>query len=288
MRERMNQGGQPAAHPGLDPEVERALIRAWRCGGDRAARDRLVDAHMPLVHAYAAQFAREGVCARDLAQEGAIGLLIAADRADPDADNRFSTYATYWVRHQISCYVMANMSAVAIGRSRTNEALFFRTTELRRAVAAAGGGRAEDITDQQIAEHHGYRLADVERMRAALSGAGVSLDAPVGADDEGETRGSLLADPRLTPEAALAERHFDAERTRVIQEVLAELGERSATILVHRYLSATPKHLREIGAMLDLSAERVRQLEKEALGRVRAILTGRGLAASDLMPAAAV
>ena len=117
--------------PLLDVDREQSLARRWRDGADDAALQELTGAYMRLVIAMASKFRRYGLPMADLVQEGAVGLMQAADRFDPDRGVRFSTYAGWWVRAAMQDYVLRNWSIVRTGTTASGKSLFFKLRGLR-------------------------------------------------------------------------------------------------------------------------------------------------------------
>lgn len=254
--------------PLLSPARESTLAQAWAEQGDEAALHELVASHFRLVIRLAAQYARRyGLSFADLMQEGHLGLMQAAGRFDAGRGVRFSTYAVWWIRAAIQDFVLRNASVVRMGTTTADKRLFFNLRRLRARMASLTGtvGASER---EAIAARLGVSPGAVDDMDARLSGPDRSIDAPI--DDEGGTEwGDMLVDDRPSPEAEVAERMERQAQQQWINDALEQLPAREALIVRRRHLRERAQTLEELGAELGVSKERVRQLEKRALGRLR-------------------
>lgn len=270
----------------LDAETEQALARAWRDHRDEKALHRMVTAYMRLAIAMASKYRRYGAPMNDLVQEAGVGLMKAASKFDPDRGVRFSTYAVWWIKASIQDYVMRNWSIVRTGSTSSQKALFFN---MRRVRARLERELNMDFTDGiplearlEIAEEIGAPLRDVEMMEARLAGPDFSLNATQ-TGEEGREWVETLEDDSDTPDMAV-ERHRDGRRVRVwLAEAMTALTDRERFIISNRKLIEEPRTLESLGQELKLSKERVRQLETQALRKMRQALEGRvGTAAAEL------
>lgn len=256
----------------LDADTELALARAWRDGGDERSLHRLVNAYMRLAISMAAKYRRYGAPMPDLIQEAGVGLMKAAEKFDPDRGVRFSTYAVWWIKASIQDYVMRNWSMVRTGSTSSQKALFFNLRRVRAKLEREATASGEVIDGQRlremIAEEVGVPLRDVEMMDARLSGADFSLNAQQ-AGEEGREWVETLEDD--TPQAAeTVTRDADLARVRGwLADALAALNARERMIIVERKLRDEPRTLESLGQELGLSKERIRQLEAQALGKLR-------------------
>lgn len=253
--------------PLLAADDEQALARRWRQSGDDAALHELTGAYMRLVVSMAGRFRRYGLPMADLVQEGAVGLMQAAERFDPERGVRFSTYAGWWVRAAMQDFVLRNWSIVRTGTTSAGKALFFNLRRLRARLGDLDGRLSPDAR-ATIAEEMGLDPEDVEAMAARMASGDRSLNAPVSGDADEDWQG-LLVDEGEGPEAA-AGAAIDGERRRALMtEALSRLSERERRIVVERRLTDEPRTLEDIGAEIGVSKERVRQIEAIALGRMR-------------------
>ena len=263
--------------PYLEREEEQALAHAWKDDKDQEARNRIAMAHMRLVVSMAGKFRNFGLPLGDLVQEGYIGLLEAAARFEPERQVRFSTYASWWIRASIQDYVLRNWSIVRGGTSSAQKALFFNLRRLRARLARGDDHLTSEAIHQEIAAALGVSTADVRTMDARLSASDVSLQAPLSAGEGGE--GSNRLD-FLTSDAPLpdeqAEGSIDGERRRHwLHSALGQLNEREMKIIRARRLAENGATLEELGVLLGISKERVRQIENRALEKLKAVLISK-------------
>ena len=264
----------------LDGDTERALARAWRDHGDKAALHRLVTAYMRLAISMAAKFRRYNANMNDLTQEAAIGLMKAAEKFDPDRGVRFSTYAIWWIKAQLQDYVMRNWSLVRTGSTTAQKSLFFNLrrveAKLRREAAARGETLQADGLRVAVAAELGVSLAEVAMMAGRLAGSDASLNATQASDEDGREWIDVLEDDSAQA-AEIVETERDAAALRgQLGRALAGLSERERLIVRERQLADQPRTLESLGQELHLSKERIRQLEAAAYGKLRRTLEAEG------------
>ncbi len=259
--------------PLLAADDEQALARRWRDARDDEALHELTGAYMRMVIAMAGRFRRYGLPMADLVQEGAVGLMQAADRFDPDRGVRFSTYSAWWVRAAMQDYVLRNWSIVRTGTTTAGKSLFFN---LRRLRARLGDleGRLSPEACTAIAVELGLDTADVEAMAGRMAAGDRSLNAPVSGDADEDWQG-LLADDRAGPEEEAGATIDDERRSDLVAGALAALSERERSVVIARRLVDEPQTLEQLGAQMGISKERVRQIEQAALNRMRAYISKR-------------
>jgi RNA polymerase sigma factor (sigma-70 family) len=248
----------------LSAENERALVvRAQE--GDAAARSELVEAFLPLVAAVARNYRSSGAVQRvELVQEGVVGLLRALERYDPERGVPFWGYAAWWVRQAMQ-QLVAELTRPTVLSDRALRHL----ARLKDAHHAALSSTGREPGRDELAERSGLTADQVEDL-LAVERVPRSLDEPVAGDEGAVGRfGDLIADP-------LAETAYedllDAMQTEEVLALLAGLSDRERTILHARYglEGAEERSLRDIGAELGLSGERVRQVEQRALAKLAA------------------
>ncbi len=270
----------------LDAETEGELARAWRDHGDEQALHRLVTAYLRLAIAMAAKYRRYGAPMSDLIQEAGLGRMKAASKFDPDRGVRFSTYAVWWIKASIQDYVMRNWSMVRTGSTSAQKSLFFNMRRVRAKIETEMDLEGRDASSseirREIAEELGVPLRDVNMMEARLAGADFSLNAPQ-AGEEGREWVETLEDEGEQAEARI-ERDSDLGRARDwLTEAFEALTPRERLIINARKLAEEPETLESLGTKLSLSKERVRQLEAQALKKMRRQLeTSHGPAAAEL------
>jgi len=270
----------------LDAETELMLARKWRDEQDEAALHRLVSAYMRLAISMASKYRRYGAPLNDLTQEASVGLMKAASKFDPERGVRFSTYAVWWIKASIQDYVMRNWSLVRTGSTSSQKSLFFNMRRVRAKIEAElsreGGLPSPADVQREIAEELGVPLRDVEMMEARLSGSDFSLNAQQAGEDGREWL-ETLEDESAYPEEAVAHSHDTGTARGWLADAFQALTPRERMILAARKLVDTPETLESLGNKLSLSKERVRQLEAQALKKMRNHLVAtHGPAVSDL------
>ncbi|MBS7537916.1 RNA polymerase factor sigma-32 [Ancylobacter lacus] len=267
--------------PLLERAEEQELANRWIQKRDEVALHALIRSHMRLVGAIARRFRNYGLPMADLVQEGHVGLLEASTRFQPERDVRFSTYASWWIRASVQDYVLRNWSIVRGGTSSGQKALFFNLRRIRarlerlQADSATPAGGHEML--RTIAASLGVSLEDVARMDARLAGHDISLNAPLGADENGaaERLDQLVADDPL-PDEEVSTRIDGERRRRWLALALRDLSEREMRIIRARRLTEEGATLEALGARLGISKERVRQIENRAIEKLRHALTHGG------------
>ncbi|KCV82911.1 RNA polymerase factor sigma-32 [Actibacterium atlanticum] len=271
----------------LDAETEQALARAWRDQRDEKALHRLITAYMRLAVSMAAKFKRYGAPMNDLVQEASLGLMKAADKFDPDRGVRFSTYAVWWIKASIQDYVMRNWSMVRTGSTSPQKSLFFNMRRVQAGLERDAQQRGEKLDSHQlrhmIASEVGVSVADVELMEGRLSGSDFSLNATQASDDEGREWIDTLEDPDTDTEAEVTHARDRLVLRGWLAEAMEGLNAREAFILRERRLTDKPRTLESLGQELNLSKERVRQLEAIAFGKMRKSLETHGSQVQDLL-----
>lgn len=257
--------------PLLEQDHELDLARRWREKNDEAALHELTTAYMRLVIAMASKFRHYGLSMSDLVQEGNVGLMQAAARFEPDRKVRFSTYASWWIRSSIQDFVLRNWSIVRTGTTAAQKSLFFNLRRLRAKINDTDDGVISRENKAWVSTHLGVPERDVESMVSRLSAADRSLNAPLAVDGDAEWQDLLADEAPIPEEQVMAER--DAERRKEwIADALEALNEREMLIIKQRRLSEETVTLETLGRQLGISKERVRQIEHQALGKLRRAL----------------
>lgn len=261
--------------PMLEKEHELDLARRWQEQNDEKALHELVRSYTRLVVAIASKFKNYGLPIGDLIQEGNIGLMEAAARFDPSLENRFSTYATWWVRAQIQDYVLRNWSIVRTGTTASQKSLFFN---LRRLRAKIQGQSARDFLDDDAIDHIAAELGvqpkEVMEMEARMNGGDQSLNKTIGETGEDEWQ-DFLTDQTPGPEEIVIGMKDNATRSQWLSDALTELSPREQTIIRERRMGEDVVTLEDLGKQLGISKERVRQLEQRAMDKLKTSLLGK-------------
>lgn len=267
----------------LSAERERMLAEAWRRDGDEAALHELINAYTRLVVALAGRYRHYGLPVSDLVQEGLVGLMQAAGRFEPAREVRFSTYASWWVRAAVQDFILRNWSIVRTGTTAAQKTLFFNLRRLRAQIGHSSDGPLAPEGRQRIARELDIREADVERMDLRLSGADQSLNRPLGEEGDHDWQ-DMLPDERATPEQTVLEMRDSVTRAGWLAAALQGLTPRERMIVARRRLAEDGVTLESLGQVLGISKERVRQIEHQALTKMRAqIEQDAGLAPGQRM-----
>ena len=251
-------------------EWMRRVQQANRAAAD--ARNDFVKANLRLVVSIARRFNHGRMALADLIQEGNLGLMKAVERYDYKRGFRFSTYASWWIRHAISRALADKGREVRLPVHMIDAQ--HRLTKARRQLT---GKLGRQPTTEELAEATNMPLDKVEKMRSWLLEQSISIDKPVG-DDEGRVLGEVLEDPDREATSPTEDLEWTALTTEV-QELLRELRPIEADILRQRFGLGTEQELtlKEIGDKYNLSRERIRQLQEQALGKMRRALSRRDL-----------
>lgn len=261
------------ALPMLDEEREMALAARVANDGDRMAAQELALAHLRFVVKIARSYLGYGLPLADLVQEGNIGLLKAVSRFSPEGGARLASFAAYWIRAEIHEFVLRNWRIVKVATTKAQRKLFFR---LRSLIAPETGGRGLSQGEaEEIAAKLKVSVAEVHEMRQRLNAHDVSVDAPVGEDGKGSYADLYLPAPRDSdPESALERESQDEFVKEAIRRGMATLPARSRDIVQARWGSESKSTLGELAEKYGVSVERIRQIEKKALLRLRSELGG--------------
>ncbi len=261
--------------PFLAKEEEQELAR--RAGaGDDAAVERLITSHVNYVVKIARGYRRSGVPMADLIQEGMVGLVQAVARFNPDRDVRLSTYSMWWIRAAIQDHVVRSWSLVRLSTTSAQKSLFLQLRRMTSEFVESADALTEELSQklaQKLAERFATTAAEVKNLARRITSRDQSLDAKV--SNRGDGAGTWLdrlASDAPSPEDRLVERSERLALGGLIDRALAKLPDREKFIIENRYFAEARQTFAAIGFELNLSKDRVRQLEARALETLRDFL----------------
>jgi RNA polymerase primary sigma factor len=226
--------------------------------GDNAARKRLIEKNLKLVVSIAKKSRGLGLSFEDLIQEGNIGLMKAVDKFDPDRGFRFSTYATWWIRQAVQRAVADKGRTI-----RVPVRIGDKMREMARTYNELWAEMQRAPSDEMVAERLGWSVEDIREVKDAMPGATTSLNQPLTSEEGSSELGELVEDERSsdTPGTVMS-----GMETSQLGEAVDSLPERYRYVLVRRYGldGKDPATLAELGDELEISRERVRQLQLQA------------------------
>lgn len=261
--------------PVLTAEEERNLAIRMRDYNDVDAAQALIISHLRLVISVARGYLGYGLSHGDLIQEGNIGLMKAVRHYDPDKGVRLMTFAVHWIRAEIQEYIVRNSHMVKLATTHAQRKLFFNLRQMKKTDQALTNAQAEDI-----AEKLNVKPKEVLEMEKRLSGPDASLDTPL--DEEGDssvTAVDMLSDKSDEP-VEILEKADELQLEQVgLKKAIEQLDPRSRRIIEARWFHENDEgevkavSLATLAKEFDISIERVRQLEKQAIAKLKKILT---------------
>ncbi|HOK07584.1 MAG TPA: RNA polymerase sigma factor RpoH [Syntrophales bacterium] len=251
--------------PILTPEEEFSLAVRFKRDHDMEAAEKLIVSNLRFVVKIAHEYRNYGVKLADIIQEGNIGLMHAVKKFDPYKGYRLISYAVWWIRAYIQNYIIRSWSLVKIGTTQAQRKLFFKIGEAKKKLLDLSQKNPEFA---EIADSLGVKPIEVEEMDLRMSNRDLSLDAYVNEDGD-TTHIDYLTYDGDDQETALIKK----EETEIIQKhiagALATLSEKESFIIRHRVMADNPMTLQEIGDRYHITRERARQIEKQALKKLR-------------------
>lgn len=254
--------------PMLTAEQERSLALRLRDDSDLEAARGLVMSHLRFVIRIARGYSGYGLPLPDLIQEGSVGLMKAVRRFDPDVGVRLVSFAVHWIKAEIHEYVLRNWRIVKVATTKAQRKLFFN---LRSSKKRLGWFTHEEVLG--VAEDLGVKPETVLEMESRLNSNDVAFDGYADDDERGPVApSSYLADTRMEPAANLEREDSTQQDKDNLYLALDKLDARSRHIIEARWLSERKSTLHELADQYGVSAERVRQIEKRAMQKVRGYL----------------
>ncbi|MBZ0071577.1 MAG: RNA polymerase sigma factor RpoH [Thiohalobacteraceae bacterium] len=253
----------------LSPEEEHDLAVRLRESNDLKAARRLIVSHLRFVVHVARGYGGYGLPLGDLIQEGNIGLMKAVKRFDPSVGVRLVSFAVHWIRAEIHEFILRNWRIVKVATTKAQRKLFFNLRSAKKRLGWLSGAEVE-----AVAQDLGVKPEVVLEMEARLSGQDIAFESPVGDDDDDRqfAPSGYLRDARMDPAAQVEAQDWENHEMQALHSALDRLDERSRDIVQARWLDDSKTTLRELADRHQVSAERIRQIENNAMKKLRSSL----------------
>jgi len=254
--------------PMLSQDEEQSLARRFNADNDLDAAKQMVLSHLRFVVHVARGYSGYGLQVADLIQEGNIGLMKAVKRFDPEHGVRLVSFAVHWIRAEMHEFILRNWRIVKVATTKAQRKLFFN---LRKSKKRLGWMNAEEVNT--VARELGVPAATVLEMEARLNGRDVAFDAPTDADDdEKPAPAAFLIDHSADPYTMVEAESEEESSLDTLQRGLVKLDQRSRDIIQRRWLRDGEKAtLQELADEYGVSAERIRQIESNAMKKMRGL-----------------
>ncbi len=255
--------------PVLAREEETSLARRFRDDGDLEAARELVLSHLRFVVHIARGYTGYGLPVGDLIQEGNVGLMKAVKRFDPDVGVRLVSFAVHWIRAEIHEYVLRNWRLVKIATTKAQRKLFFNLRRFKKNL-----GWLTESETLAIAGDLGVTPAEVTDMEQRLSSRDLSFDPAPDSDEEESSYSpsTYLPHPEADPSVAVEREQWDEDTAERLSQALETLDDRSRNILQSRWMTDQKATLHELADRYGVSAERIRQIEANAIKKLRGLI----------------
>lgn len=252
---------------GKEEERELALLAG---NGDREATDRLITSHFNYVVKLAKGYRRSGVPMSDLIQEGMVGLVQAVKRFNPDKSVRLSTYAMWWIRASMQDHIVRSWSLVRLSTTSAQKSLYLNLRRLTGDLISGADALSDEIV-ARLAERFETTASDVRNLARRIASKDQSLDAQISERGKSVWLDVLVSD-EPNAEEVLTAKGERMQLYNIIAKALSNLSDREQFIIRHRYFTEAKRTFASIGQELDLSKDRVRQLEACALKSLQELL----------------
>ncbi|MFI8480289.1 RNA polymerase sigma factor RpoH [Pseudomonas sp. NPDC078700] len=252
--------------PLLTPEQERELAESLFYQQNLESARQMVLAHLRFVVHIARSYSGYGLAQADLIQEGNVGLMKAVKRFNPEMGVRLVSFAVHWIRAEIHEFILRNWRIVKVATTKAQRKLFFNLRSQKKRLAWLNNDEVK-----AVAESLGVEPREVREMESRLTGHDMAFDPAADDDDDRafQTPAQYLEDHRYDPAVQLEDADWSDSSTANLHEALDGLDERSRDILYQRWLSEEKATLHDLAAKYNVSAERIRQLEKNAMSKLK-------------------
>ena len=252
----------------LEKKEEFFLIDDWRNNKNPKSLQKILNSYLRLAVSYARKYSSYGLSIDDLIHEGVLGIMHALDKFDTSKDFRLSTYASWWIRASIQDYILKNWSVVRTGSTASQKALFFNLKKIKQKINDVSREYMGQNELNEVASMLNVKSIEVQNMESRLTGGDVHLNQKVDNDNENDLM-SLLADERENPEEVFEEFNDNKVKKGYINAAIDTLNEREKKIIKLRKFREKSITLDELGQLLKISKERVRQIETKALEKLK-------------------
>ena len=252
----------------LEKEEEFYLIKSWQDEKDQKSLKKILNAYLRLAVSSARKYMRYGIPLDDLIHEGILGIMHSLEKFDISKDFRLSTYASWWVRASIQDYILKNWSIVRTGSTTSQKKLFFNLRKIKQKILSVSYDYMGQNEINEVSKMLNVKSMEIQNMESRLTGGDFFLNQTLG-DEEGNDFLSMLEDDSDNPEK-LTESYYDNKsKMSWLKIALEKLTDREKIIIKSRKLEEKSITLDELGTMLQISKERVRQIETNALQKLR-------------------
>jgi len=253
-------------HKILSQKEEMILAENWFYKKDKTAAEKLVLSNLRFVVKLAYKFKNYKIKLEDLIQEGNIGLLRAVQTYDPNQNVRLINYASWWIKSKMQAYILKMWNIVKIGTTQAQRKLFFKLKQTKSKILL----EHKDTNDlsEKIAKELNLKVKDVEEMQIRISGSEKSIDKPI----TNNKNSSLVSDylpAKINLEESFINKKLLEENKIKLKKALKLLNEREADILNRRFFNSKKESYQEIGDLYSISKQRVKQIEKSAIEKMR-------------------
>ncbi len=252
----------------LEKKEEFYHIEQWRKKRESKSLQIILNAYLRLAVSYARKYKSYGLPLDDLIHEGVLGIMHALEKFDISKDFRLSTYASWWIRASIQDYILKNWSVVKTGSTASQKALFFNLRKIKQQISDVSSDFMGQKEINQVSEMLNVKTFEVQNMESRLSGGDVFLNQKIDKDSENDLM-SLLEDERSNPEESFQNFNDGKIKKDFLEKAISTLNDRERTIIKLRKLREKSITLDELGQMLKISKERVRQIETKALEKLK-------------------
>ena len=260
-----------SAFPVLSAEQEKELAERFYYESDLEAARELVLCHLRFVVHLARSYRGYGLAEGDLIQEGNVGLMKAVKRFNPEVGVRLVSFAVHWIKAEMHEFILKNWRIVKVATTKAQRKLFFN---LRRSKKRLAWLTREET--KAVAEELGVSEQEVTRMEGRLAASDLTFEAPNEADEEDAPNAPVyyLASSEPDPADLVAEQDWQSESSEKLRHALVALDDRSRDVIQQRWLADDKTTLQDLAYEYGVSAERIRQIEKNAMNKLKLALAG--------------